>query len=120
MSKKHKNKKKREKRRSGGLPETRAAEALTVFWMLATLATGLAQAGAAVLVLIDYLAGSLQGLADLAKLAIFMALVTGVVALVCLPLVLRQRRTPPPRAVLIAAIVITAFPVAITLSLLAN
>ena len=119
MSKKRK-KKKKEKRRTGGLPETRAAEALTVFWMLATMATALAQVSAALLFLIDRFTGPIQGFSTLMDLAIYVGVVTGVVALLSLPFVLRQRRSAPPRGVLISAIVITAFPVALTLSRVAT
>jgi FtsH-binding integral membrane protein len=98
------------KRRATG--EGRAADTLTIAWMLATATTlGCELLGlvAALVVRIDpqqRAAGVLQGL------LLFAALVIGLVVVALTPVVLRVRRQPPP-------IGITAFALAVGLAPLA-
>ncbi len=113
MSKKRKKKKNRERRRSGGMPETHGAKALTLMWMLAIVATAAAQASAGIVYFIDRYAGPFEEFVALTTLAIYVAAVTGVVALICLPFVLRHRRVAPPRAALVFAIVVSVIPMAL-------
>jgi hypothetical protein len=94
--------------------ESRGAEALTVFWMLAALTTILAETVAAASALFMWgsreadRGNSLLGL--LPGVMLFTALVTGAIGLTLTPLVLRLRGTAPPRGVVAFAIVIGASP----------
>jgi hypothetical protein len=95
--------------------ETRAAVALTVVWMLTCMST----AAAMLMVLIFRLlvigfpvaAGGRHPLAAVAGVLLFVALMTGVLCLALTPLVYRVRRTRPPRAITIGAVLIGAAPI---------
>jgi hypothetical protein len=54
----------------------------------------------------------------LAHLMLFIAATTGLVCLVCTPIVLRWRDTPPPRAITIFAIAASVLPLATLAALL--
>jgi hypothetical protein len=99
--------------------ESRGAEALTVLWMLATVATLAAEfvAGAG---LLFFPANSSADeapspLSALPGVMLFTALTTGTLCLVLTPLVRRLRRTPPPPAVVWMAAVVGVSPWAILL-----
>ena len=91
-------------------PETKAADAVTVAWMLAVtcalmceVSTGLLRA---------YLTFVPDGpkVALLAELLLFAALVAGIVSLLILPVVLKVRRLAPPRPVTIVSVVVGVAP----------
>jgi hypothetical protein len=95
------------------LTESRGGvEALTVFWMLSALATFIAEMVAAAALLATKLwpDGNASLAALLPGVMLFTALVTGAIGLVLTPLVLRLRHVPPPRGIVVAAVIIGASP----------
>ena len=90
-------------------PETLAAEAVTVGWVLSAMTTLLCELGA--------LAGWLYAadapgskIAVLTALLCFASLVFGAIGLAMLPIVLKLRKSRPPRVVTLAVILIHAAP----------
>jgi len=94
--------------------ESRAAEAVTVFWMLTMMAT----LGAELVSLVSYaliaqlddpatLPPALRMLPGVLQMT---ALVTGVLCLLLTPVAYKLRRVPPPGGVLVIAVAIGAFP----------
>ena len=92
--------------------ESRGAEALTVLWMLTALATLLAESVAAAvwIALAPRETGAGASLGLLPAVMLFTALVTGTICLSLTPLVRRLRATPPPRGIVVAALLIGASP----------
>lgn len=101
--------------------ESRAADAVTVFWMLTMMAT----LGAEVVSLVSYaliaqaddpttLPLTLRMLPGLLQMT---ALVTGVLCLLLTPVAYKLRRVPPPGGVVVIAVAVGAFPL-ITLLLM--
>lgn len=90
--------------------ESRAAETVTICWMLAVLLTlGCEVAGvAANLYVWQY--PDAQRIQLLAGILLFAAVVLGVMSLMMMPVVWKSRRLPPPRALGIAAVLICAAP----------
>lgn len=95
--------------------EDRRAEAVTVAWMLATVATG----GAELLGLIVYLllrfdpAGKVspEPLRALPPLMLFTALIVGLISLAMVPIVYQFRHLPPPRSVTAVSISLALLPI---------
>lgn len=90
--------------------ENRAAVAVTVMWMLTTIATLMAQlvwAGSFTLVNLLDKAGNL---AVLPGLMLFTGVVSGIVCLILAPVAWRIREVPPPRSVTLVAIIIGTLP----------
>jgi hypothetical protein len=94
--------------------ESRAAEAVTVFWMLTMMAT----LGAELVSLVSYaliaraedpatLPLALRMLPGLLQMT---ALVTGLLCLLLTPVAYKLRRVPPPGGVLVIAVAVGAFP----------
>jgi hypothetical protein len=99
-------KRKKKKHSAAALPaETRAADAMTVAWMLCVVTAILCEIGAIVTrwLLSDYRAN--VQLQVLFALLAFSALVTGAIGLCLLPIVMKTRRVPPPRAVVVVSVV---------------
>ena len=96
--------------------ETRAAEFVTVAWMLSTLVTLAAECLAGIgFVLIAVFTGGEEvgGLtAMLVGLLSYIALITGIVCLLLAPITHKVRKVPPPRSVTVVAAVIGAAPLA--------
>jgi hypothetical protein len=92
--------------------EPRSVEALTVFWMLTALATLIAETIAAAALFAMAFSPDLGNslLRIMPGVMLFTALVTGTICLALTPLVLRQRRTPPPRGVVGIVILIGVSP----------
>ncbi len=88
--------------------------AVTVAWMMSTLATAAALAlAAAAYVLTRSLsndAGRPNPMAALPGLLLFIALVTGILTVVLIPIVYRVRPTPPPSMVTIGSACIAVSP----------
>ncbi len=85
--------------------ETQAAEAITVFWMVSALAAVSAQALGLVLQL--YMRQQEKPEAWLvvaSRTLLLVAFVAGVMTLVLTPLVLRSRTVPPPRPIIVGAV----------------
>ena len=117
VSKKSKKPARRDKNKlpaSAPAGESRAAEAVTVAWMLSVLATAAADVGALLLWLLGRFwpvpAGREQAWIFLPLLLAFMAAITGLVCLLLIPVVYRVRRDPPPLAITIFAAVASAIP----------
>jgi hypothetical protein len=85
--------------------------------MLSCLATA---AGLAVVILLHVLmaafpvaAGGVHPLMRMAGVMLFAALATGLLCLAFTPLALRVRKTPPPRSITVAAVVIGVLPMVV-------
>ena len=114
-----KSKKKRERqgnrarRHHGGRTEDRRAEAVTVAWMISTVATAVGIAVSAVVLWTAQPPEDSQSpglLASLAPLMLFSATITGLVALCLTPLVYFFRRHPPPLLITVCAVGIAIAP----------
>ena len=106
MARKKKTKRREPNRRRKQPPqseESRAAEGVTVAWMLAALGAGATELVALLtMAALAYepLAAALPEQADfLPWMLLFVALITGTIALILTPVVIRQRQTPPPNAI---------------------
>jgi len=101
---------------SDGPAESRAADALTVGWLLAAMTAGLCEAGAAA-------AFALRGLGPGAELAIsylfFAALVVGGLSLLLLAGAFVTRRVSPPLGITVIGLAIGAGPLVMLLVQLA-
>ncbi|MCA9212212.1 MAG: hypothetical protein KDB27_04030 [Planctomycetales bacterium] len=129
MSKRNKSKKKRRSGRDNSKPtnapdrkkdqpqppyshETRAADAVTVFWLLAGFASGMAQLAMFIL------RAARTSFEDLDRWAAFhgvvavIAVVTGIITLVVTPIALRVRRIPPPQPIIAGMILLGGLPFA--------
>lgn len=94
--------------------ESRAAEALTVFWMLTMMATLAAELASAAVWGLLQLAGKAEDLPAavglLPGLLMLIAVTTGILCLLLTPLAWHVRRQPPPLGVVVLAVVIGASP----------
>lgn len=114
---------KRDKRRACRAPvetnESRTADAVTVAWMLTALATLAAELFALlgwVAVAIAARGGQVpQEFVMLPALLTFIALVTGLVCLLLIPVTHRVRSVPPPRSVTIFAAAVGIMPTVVVL-----
>lgn len=111
--------KKREKKSRRDPPpksdESRAAEAITVAWMLALIATLAAEVvafvGWALVALANHGADVPAQVRMVLGLLLATSALTGIVCLALIPAVYRLRRAAPPRAVTIAAVAISSVPI---------
>lgn len=90
--------------------ESRAADAVTVLWMLAVMTTLLCELGAAAA---NWYAATNPDAAKIEALLVvllFGAVVNGSLTLVLTPVVLKVRRVPPPRGITVFAVVVGAAP----------
>jgi len=94
--------------------ESQSADAVTVGWLLSALAAITAQAVGIILQLVLRSRSDLQWLQIPARTILFVAFVAGFATLALTPLVLKLRRVPPPRPILIAALVAAAMPLLTT------
>jgi hypothetical protein len=108
MSKKKNKKRSRERdERSRRLAETQRSVAVTVAWMMATVAS----AAALILMVTAYVAirwltpdnAAPQTLAAIPGLLLFVAVVTGSLSLILIPIVYQLRPSPPPTAVTVGS-----------------
>lgn len=93
--------------------------ALTVAWMLSCLSTAVGLVVVAALWSIAWIAptaGPQHPLARIAAVLLAVAAITGLVCLLLTPIVLAVRQVRPPRAIVIAAVVIGLLPVALILA----
>jgi hypothetical protein len=92
--------------------EDRAVEALTVGWMIAVLTTIVCQVGAWISM---WLVGSnpaATGLALLAWLLSFSAIIVGLLTVMLTILAVRSRREPPPKVITVGAVLAGLLPLA--------
>lgn len=100
--------------RSNAELESRQAVAITVAWMLATLAGTVASVAwlvAAGIALYFKPPGRPSAIAMIPNSLWFIALVAGILSLIFMPAAYRWRLVPPPRAVAVYAVVIAVFPI---------
>jgi hypothetical protein len=94
--------------------ESRGAVALTVAWMLTAMSTAAAMlvvaAVQAIMAANPAVPGRPHPMLPLSSVMLFVALATGIVCLVFTPLAYRVRRSRPPTAITIAAILIGLSP----------
>jgi len=112
----HRAKPGRSKRQAMPLPaEDRRAEAVTVAWMLATIATfGAELMGVVVFLFVRFSNSPTESpapLRNLPPLMLFTALIVGLISLVMVPVVYRFRRVPPPRSATIISVLIALLPI---------
>ena len=117
MSRKKKSQAKQTHRATRSSAEERSSVALTVAWMLTSLATAIALAVVVVgQMLVWQFPPETSGSAPFAfvpSLFLLMATITGLVCLTLTPVVYRVRRDPPPRSIATAAVVVSLIPFAI-------
>lgn len=91
--------------------ETQTVEMLTVFWMLSLMTGLLCEVGfvlaRAYLRLVDPAAARME---ILAGMLLFAAAVIGAISLLACGLVVRLRKVPPPRGIIVCGLVIGAAP----------
>lgn len=94
--------------------ESHAAVALTVAWMLTFMSTaaGLGVAFALRLLAATLAAGNQPPLLTISGVLLMVALLTGILCLLFTGLAFRIRRTPPPRSIAIAAVLVGLAPIA--------
>jgi hypothetical protein len=95
-------------------PESRAAEAVTVGWLLAVMTAGLCEVGSGIALA---LRSAAEGLALAASYLFFAALVIGTLSLALAAAACATRRVPPPRGILVAGFVIGVAPLLLLLLL---
>ena len=109
MVNKKKKKREAELRRSPELdPESQGAEVMTVAWMISILSVAACDFGAGVTRLL--LGPDQKNLALLAGILYFAALTIGIISLVLLPIMLKARRVPPPRGLVVFGIAASVMP----------
>ena len=119
LARKNKNKASKSKPKPApSIPDDqRPAVAVTVAWMLTTICSAAAQLLALVMWLVARSAGIPVGqpnaLAVIPGVMLMVAVFTGILALILTPITLRTRRSPPPRTITIAAVVIGVLPLLI-------
>jgi len=101
----------RSRRAPSASGETRAADTLTVAWMMA-VATALCceLAALAIAFYVEQFNPAATGAGLFAGVLMFSAATFGALALMMLPVVVRVRRTAPPRGILVGAIAVGLFP----------
>lgn len=125
MAKKKKSKKREKSSRRAapaGSNESRAAEAITVAWMLSLLVTSgaeaIAFAGWGWIAITGKQAEVPEQVRMIFGLLMLTSALTGVVCMLLIPAVYRLRRDPPPKAVTVFAVVASSIPI-LTMLLLA-
>ena len=89
--------------------ETRAAEIVTIAWMLSVMVTLMGELAS----IAAWVFGrTYQGLVFLAIFLFFTSLVTGVFSLVMAFVALRVRQTPPPKGIIVFSLVVGGTPLA--------
>jgi hypothetical protein len=107
----NKKKKKREsqERRSPGLdPESQGAEVMTVAWMISILSVAVCDFGAVITRLM--IEPDQRNLEVLSGILYFAALTIGLISLILLPIVLKSRRVPPPRGLVVFGVAVSVIP----------
>ena len=94
-------------------PETKAADAVTVAWMLAVTCALMCEVTTSALRAYLVFAPDRPKIAMLAELLLFAALVSGIVSLLIVPVVLKVRRVVPPRPVTIVSLVVGVAPLVV-------
>ncbi len=102
--------KKTKRRSTPPTTEPRAVEALTVAWCLSVITVFLCDLGSACAWFYLRVDPGAERMQVLAGLLLFAAVVTGVVALVLIPVVCRLRSEPPPRGFLVFAVLVSVAP----------
>lgn len=106
-----KNKKNRKRQTREELPpETQAADAMTIGWMLALLTSLICQVAAIAANWISLASPRLGGLKNFGAMLFFAATVIGLVVVALIPVLYKVRKTPPPKAIVGFAIVVAIAP----------
>jgi hypothetical protein len=104
-------------------PESRAAEAVTIAWMMAALSSCLGTVLASLLYAVLWFTvppGEItSSMVWLPFLLFSIATITGAICLLLTPLAVKMRKTPPPRAVIFFALFFGAAPLAASIALAA-
>jgi hypothetical protein len=91
--------------------ESRAIETATVAWMLSAITTLLCESIAGLAWILSQANPVAENILLLARYLHFCSLVTAVVTLALTAVVLKGRREPPPRAIVIFAVFVAALPI---------
>ncbi len=103
--------KKRRQPREDRPAESRAVEAATVAWMLSAITTLLCESMAGLAWILWRANPGAENILLFARYLHFCSLVTAAVTLVLTAVVLKSRREPPPRAIVVFAVILAALPV---------
>lgn len=94
-----------------GSSETAAADTATIFWMLTVFTTLLCELGwAGARLYVAWVDSAAERMQLLGALLLLAAVVIGISALIMTPIVLRARRVPPPRGIVVFALLTAALP----------
>ncbi len=105
-------KRRKQPARPGPPSESRAAEALTVGWLLAVMTAGLCEVGSAIALALRALG---PGMELAGRYFFFAALVMGATSLILAAGVFKSRRVRPPRGITVVGLVIGAAPLVVVL-----
>jgi hypothetical protein len=97
--------------------EQRDAEVLTVAWIVCTGWSAAAQLVTVVLYACSFAPNAHRAVAVYAGWLLAVAAIIGLAAIVMTPIVLRRRRTKPPRSMVLGSLVVNALPVLILATL---
>lgn len=95
---------------SKGSKESKGAEAVTVFWLLTGFSTAVAELVWFVLRLMPHLFEDRERWLALLTVIFGIALLSGVVTLAVTPIVIRLRKTRPPRPVTVSSVFVGILP----------
>ena len=93
--------------------ETRGADAITVFWLLAGLSAAIAELGWFILAQTRSQFDDVERWLALRGVIVAAALLTGAVVLALTPITIRVRRVPPPQPVIAMMVLVGALPFAL-------
>jgi hypothetical protein len=96
---------------ANGPGESRAVDAATIAWMLAVMTTLVCSAAAALVWLVAHGRPGAEALVFFAHFLHFSATATAVVSLVLMAVVLKTRREPPPRSIVVGSSRISLLPI---------
>ncbi len=89
-------------------PESQGAEVMTVAWMISILSVSICDFGAGITRLL--LDPDQRNLGLISGIFFFAALTIGLISLAILPIVLKSRRVPPPRGLVVFGVVVSVLP----------
>lgn len=97
--------------RAGESPELRAADSMTIFWMLCGVTTLIIEVAIIAIASYGWATGeSSSQLEAISMLLLMIAMVTGTLSMLLIPIVLQQRRAVPPKAIVRGMLVIGLLP----------
>lgn len=108
VNKKTKKREARERRSPESDSESQGAEVMTVAWLISILSVTICDFGAGITRLL--IEPDQQTLGLLSGVLYFAALTIGLISLILLPIVLKSRRMPPPRGLVVFGVAVSVIP----------